>query len=304
MDLINIFEDYRNGNKKALDKLFRSNVEKNKIGDYIQGNLIILDEELFFITNKIYRYYSTPYKFAKKNKDKKNNDFKENKSAKDKRYATYNEPPPKFREQVYCGSLNDLMSDAVLVLYKMFDDKSFVPQTSDEIYIEFYYRLLKCASDNIESSAYSIFENVFCENCDGEELSLFDLVAVKNNNSRMSSKYHGIFQEIASIIDNYDVKSLLKGDAFVQRNIIDLIRKYYKPTYDPQTDMNTYPKQKDMISYYQHEYGETISQPVYSAAVEGILKAICECTITLKGKSIKRSDFIKNMEENREENDI
>lgn len=304
MELIDIFNKYKNGDKSAFDTLFETEIEKDKLGGYIQSNLIIRDEELLFITNKIYRYYSMPYKFAKKNRDKQTNDFKENKSAKEKRYKIYNEPPPKFCEQVYCGSLNDLMGDAVLILCKMFDDKSFVPQTSGEIYIEFYYRLLKCAGENIKTSAYTFSENIICENCDGEELSLFDLVAVKKNNNNMSCKYHGVFEEIADIISRYDIKTLLKGDAFVQRNIVDLIKKYYKPTYNPTLDMNTYPRQKEMLAYYKYEYGESIEQSAYSAALENILKAICQCTINLKGKTIRRADFIKNKEETQEENDF
>lgn len=295
--MINVFNEYRNGNKSVLDKLFISEVEKDKYGDYIQGNLMILDEEILFIVKKIYFYYSMPCKFSKKNKNKNNNDFKEIKTEKEKRYEIYNVPPPKFYEQVYCGSFNDLMSDAVLILCKMFDDKSFVPQTSGEIYIEFYYRLLKCASSNIETSAYTLSENIFCESHDGEELSLFDLVAVKNKNNKISGKYHGVFEEIANIINKHDIKALLKRDAFVQRNVVDLIKKYYKPIYNPAKDTQEYPKQKDMIEFYRQEYGKAIAQPEYSAALEGILKAVCQCTVSLKGKSVKRSDFIKNKKE-------
>lgn len=279
MDLLNVFNEYRNGNKKALDKLFKSEVETDNFGDYIQGNLIILDEELFFITNKIYRYYSLPYRFAKKNKDDKKND----------EYFP-NEPPPKFYEQVYNGTFDDLVSDGALVLYTLFQDKDFKPLTSAEIYQEFYCRLLKKAGENIKTSAYGISEHIYF---DGEELSLFDLFPAKCDKSKISYKYRGVFEEIADVVGNYDVKLFLRSDAIIQKNIVDLIKKYYKPVYNPTLDINTYPRQKDMIVYYKHEYGETISQPEFSAALEGIMKAVCQCIVSLKGKLIKMSDFIK-----------
>lgn len=275
--MIGLFNEYRNGNKDVFNKLFvsraKKRMKKDRTVEYIGGELILFDFELESILKKIYRNYTKPYKFSRESEC------------------------PKFHEQVYNGTFEDLKADAVMVLYKLFSDKDFSPKTSGEIYKRLENDLKEFLGGTIEKSAYAISENVSRE---GKNISLFDLIPARNNKSRISSKYHGVFEEIFDIVSNYDVKLFLKGDAFVQRNIIDLIKKYYKPTYDLQTDMNIYPRQKDMIIYYQHEYGETISQPAYSAAVEGILKAICECTVSLKGKSVRRSDFVKNKEEQEE----
>lgn len=277
IDMIGLFNEYKSGNKNAFNKLFTSRAKKrmrkDRTVDYIGSELIIFDFELESILKKIYEYYKLPYIFPRESKC------------------------PKFYEQIYNGSFEDLKADAVMVLHKLFNDKNFAPQTSGEIYQRLEYDLKKYLDSTIETSAYTISENVSCE---GKNVSLFDLIPAKNEKSRISSKYHGVFEEIFDIVSNYDVKALLRSDAFTQRNIIDLIEKYYKPTYNPQMDMNTYPRQKDMLVYYKHEYKETISQPAYSAAIEGILKAICECTISLKGKSVKRADFIKNEEEQEE----
>lgn len=275
IDMISLYNEYKNGNRDVFNKLFISRVkrDKHKNDDYIESKLIIFDIELECILKKIYGYYKMPYIFPRES------------------------DCPKFHEQIYSGSFEDLKADAVMVLYELFNDKDFSPQTSGEIYQRLENDLKEFLGGTIEKSAYSISENV---NCEGKNISLFDLIPAKNEKSRISSKYHGVFEEIFDIVSNYDVKALLRSDAFTQRNIIDLIEKYYKPTYNPKLDMNTYPRQKDMISYYKYEYRETISQPAYSAAIEAILKAICECTVSLKGKSVKRADFIKNKEEQEE----
>lgn len=277
-----LFNEYRNGNKDAFNKLFFSRAKrrmrKDRTVEYIRSELILFDFELESILKKIYTHYTKPWKLSRESKC------------------------PKFHEQVYNGTFEDLKADTAMILYKLFNDKNFRPQTSGEIYQRLEYDLKKFLDDTIKTSAYAaVSENVSYE---GKNISIFNLLPARSNKSKTSTKYHGVFEEIFDVVNNYDIKVLLKGDAFVQRNIVDLIKKYYKPTYDPQTDMNTYPKQKDMIAFYGHEYGETISQPEYSCAVEGILKAICECTVSLKGKPVRRSDFIKNMEENQEENDF
>lgn len=276
IDMIGLLNEYRSGNKDAFNKLFvseaRKRTRKDRTIEYIGNELILFDFELECILKKIYRYYKMPCKFSKESEC------------------------PKFHEQIYNGSFEDLKADGVMVLYKLFNDKNFKPKTSGEIYERLEYDLKKFLDGTIETSIFAVSENI---NFEGKNISRFDLIPAKNGKNT-ASKYRGVFQELFDIVNNYDIKKLLKNDAFVQRNIIDLIEKYYKPTYDPKTDMNTYPKQKDMIAYYGHEYGETISQPEYSCAVEGILKAICECTISLKGKNIKRSDFIKDKEEQEE----
>lgn len=296
MELLDVLNEYRNGNKKIFDILFTNDIETNELGECVQGKLIMCDNELYYIVAKIYHYYSLPYKFGKKKNGKEKN--------KDDKNPFKNEPPPKFYEQVYNGTFHDLMGDGALVLYTLFQDKNFVPLTSAEIYQEFYWRLLQKASENIRISSYGISENI---DYDGEEhfekISLFDLIPAKSDKSKMSYKYRGVFQEIADVISNYDIKLFLRSDAIIQKNIVDLIKKYYKPVYNPTLDMNTYPRQKDMLCYYKYEFGETISQPEFSTAIEGILKAICECTVSLKGKPIKRSDFIKERR-NTEINDI
>ena len=276
MELKDIFYTYRTGDKRIINQLFAIGVEKTRyFEDYINSFSEIQDKKLDNIVKNTYHTYIKPYKKPKGSKC------------------------PKYFEAIYGGNLDDMRADAMMIFLKMTEDKSFNPETSGEIYSEFEYRLKEYLGSVVEISAYSVPETEITNG----EFDLFDLIPTKINKDKRTGDYFGVFQEIADIVNNYDVKCLLRDDSKIQKNIVDLIRKYYVPTYNEKLDMCVYPQQKDMIYYYQKDYGENISQPQYSNALEAILKSICQCVISLKGKPVRRSWFIKNNVED-SENDV
>lgn len=277
MDLKNIFYTYRTGDKRIINQLFAIGVEKTRyFEDYINSFSEIQDKKLDNIVKDIYYTYIKPYKKPKGSKC------------------------PKYFEAIYCGSLNDMRADAMMIFLKMTEDKSFNPETSGEIYSEFEYRLKEYLGSIVETSAYSVPESEITNG----EFDLLDLIPSKIHKDKRTGDYFGVFQEIADIVNTCDIKNLLRDDAKTQQNIVDLIRKYYVPTYNEKLDTCVYPRQKDMIYYYQQEYGESISQSQYSNALEAILKSICQCVTSLKGKPVRRSWFTKDNTEEDSENDI
>lgn len=277
MDLLDIFYQYRNGDKNVINLLFITGIEETMyFKEYVGSCSKIRDEKLDNIVKSIYYTYIKPYKYPKGSKC------------------------PKYCEQIYTGSLDDMRSDAMMIFIQMTKDKNFNPKTDGQIYSELEYRLKEFLGSVVETSVYSPTET---EYTDGE-FDLVNLIANKTRKDKPTGDYFGVFQEIFDIISNFDVKCLLRDDAKTQRNIVDLIRKFYIPTYDEKLGVCVYPRQKDMISYYQREYGETISQSQYSNSLEMILKSICQCVTSLKGKPVRRSWFIKDNMEEDSENDI
>ncbi len=276
--IFKIFTEYKNGNKKIYDKLLRNKDIFNESGNYITTDLLFNDPILEEIAHKAYNVYRKPYKFKKGNSC------------------------PKFHEMTYCGTLSDVRSELWMVLHDLFKCDYFYPKSSKAIYEQVNYNLLVRLGENIKTSQYAFSENTV--NDDGEKISILDMIPKRDLRFyglyEMNTGYYGVYREIHDIVTNYDIKKLLRSNAHVQRNIIDLIQKYYKPCYDDIKDMQTYPEQKDMIEYYEKEYGVKISQPEYSAALENIFQVIIQCTVSLKAKNIKRSDFINNKKEGKQ----
>lgn len=277
MDLLDIFYRYRNGDKNIINQLFIAGIiETIHFKEYIGSFSEIRDEKLDNIVKSIYYTYIKPYKKPKGSKC------------------------PKYYEQIYTGTLNDMRSDAVIIFIQMVEDKNFNPETDGQIYGEFEYRLKEFLGSVVATSCYSPTETEITDN----EFCLLDLFPNKPRKDKRTGDYFGIFQEIFDIVNTCDIKCLLRDDAKTQQNIVDLIRKYYVPTYNEKLGVCIYPRQKDMISYYQKEYGESISQSQYSSSLEAILKSICQCVTSLKGKPVRRSWFIKDNTEEDSENDV
>lgn len=246
--------------------LCTDNVIKDGL-DYGQSDLKINDEGLECCIMSWYEVYRLPYKRSKGDKC------------------------TKFNEQVYNGSREDMKLDMLIELYKLFEDTTFCPTTNAEIYSRLKYNTINTIGENIDTSCLSKSDIVYDD--DGEEYSLLDIV--KDNEYTNLDKdyyYNGVMLEIADIVHNFDVKLLLKKDAYVQRNVIDIIYKYYDYRYNEQSDECELPKQSEMIEYYKTEFGTKITQSQYSRALSDIFKAICNCTISLKGVDIKRDFFI------------
>lgn len=266
--LFDIFTEYRNGNKKIFDTLYSDNVKRNKCKDYENGELVINDEGLNNLVNFLYAHYSLPYKFSK------------------------DDVCPKFSEQVYNGTKEDLKVDMMIVLHSLFNDKKFNPADSSDIYKAVSNKTKQLLGDNISTSVLADTDIRIDEN--GEEYSLLEAVSDKDLfKIETHCDYIGIMAEVVPIIRNYDIKQLLKKDADVQRKVIDTIYKYYDYCYDEVLDDNKLPRQEDMIEYYYKEYGSRISQSQYSRALNDIFKVICECTVQLKGAEITREDFVR-----------
>lgn len=268
--IFDVFREYRNGNKDVFDTLCsdKVKVKRDECKDYDKGKLIINDKVLNNLANFLYLHYRLPYKFSK------------------------NDACPKFSEQVYNGTREDLRADMMVILFSLFNDEKFNPADSSDIYKAVAYKTLQLLGDSISTSAFAGTDLRVNEN--GEEYSLFESIGKKDLlNIDNHCDYIGVMAEIVQIVRNYDIKQFLKKDADVQRKVIDIIYKYYDYRYDEALGENKLPNQEDMIDYYYKEYGSRITQSQYSRALNDIFKVICECTIQLKGAKITREDFIR-----------
>lgn len=93
MDLINIFNEYRNGNKTVIDKLFTSKDNFNRKGGYTGTDVIITDTGLDLLAYRIYEHYRKKAKFIPKH-----------------------DGIAKYSEQPYFGTLNDVKMEIYIVL--------------------------------------------------------------------------------------------------------------------------------------------------------------------------------------------
>ena len=278
-ELIDVFNEYRNGNKKIFDTLYRDNISKDGL-DYGANDLKINDVGLNHCIYGWYEYFRQHCKFSKKSKC------------------------PKFNEQVFSGSVEDLKQIVLLELYKLCKDRNFAPETNHDIYAKLKYNTMKILGIDIAVSAYAESDIRIDEN--GEEYSLFEEYSLLEDYLNANEipenilfrnpkyKYIGIMAEIVELLRKHDVKSLLKrNDADTQCRIIDLIYKYYNYIYDENTDEINLPDQNKMLEYYKYEYGESITQDIYSRALNHIFKSIMELTTSFIDRNINRSDFTK-----------
>lgn len=275
IEIYDIFKKYRAGETDVINILCRDGVEWNKnqsYDNYYGGSLKITNNGLSGTIHNLYKVYKKPYIIPKKKKDGTDNKI------------------PKFHEQTYCGTENDLRSDSMIILIQIFNDKTFTPETSEEIYERFMFEMLRFLNKQIETSVYAITDTRVNKN--GKEFSMFELIPVKKEKN-VSSGFTGIYKEIAEIIYNYDIKELLRRDAETQKKIIDVIRQHYKYYFDNEHGTYKLPTQEDMISYYKDMFSESILQSEYSRALDSIFTSICQCTTSLKGTDLNRHEFKK-----------
>ncbi|MBQ3161829.1 MAG: hypothetical protein IJC04_06850 [Oscillospiraceae bacterium] len=272
-ELIDVFKEYRNGNKEIFDTLYRDKIE-TKTSDngeeliYQGSSLVINDEGLNNHICTMYDKFSKPYKYEK------------------------DSVCPKYYEQVYNGSKQDLKLDAITVLYRLFNNSSFNPVTSEEIYAVWKYEMITLLNDNIKFSALAKSDRVYDED-EQEEYTLIDKQSMDNRfDIEITYDYVGVVAEVKRFLPN--IKKLLQKGADTQCQIIDLICKYYDYSYNAETDTFELPTQEHMIEYYKKEYGKTISQPRYSQILNSIFNVMADCTLGLKGKCVEREQFIKS----------
>lgn len=268
MELIEILQEYRNGNKDIFNVLYSDEITKDGLA-YGRSNLKINDEGLEHCILGWYETYRLPYKLPKGNKC------------------------TKFSEQVYNGSKEDLKLDVLTELFKLFEDTSFCPKTNSEIYSRLKYETVKVIGENIDTSALGISDIRYDD--EGEEYSVFETEMTDNYLDFQVDRNDGYCQAISEVQEALPyIKSLLRNGAESQQKVIDLICKYYDFNYyDSKKDTYSLPKQQNMLRLYRKEYGKSISQARYSKILNRIFDVMADCTISLKGKNVKRNKFKK-----------
>lgn len=267
IELIEIFREYRNGNKDIFNTLYTDGVIKDYIL-YRRSDLKINDKGLDCCVKGWYEDYRLPYK-----------------SAKGEKYT-------KFTEQVYNGSREDMKLDMLLELYKLLEDTTFCPTSNADIYSKLKYNTIKTIGANIDTSCLS--ESDIAYNAKGEEYSVFEIKHLENYlnfDYENNDGYCQVVTEVKEVFPN--IKNILKKGADTQRKVIDLICKYYDYThYDDGAEAYVLPPQNEMLRMFKEEYGTEISQPRYSAILSSIFDVMADCSISLKGKNIERQKFI------------
>lgn len=267
IELIEVLQEYRNGNKDILNTLYSDSVSKDGL-NYGESNLKINDAGLECCIDSWYEWYRTTYKSAK------------------------GEKCTKFSEQVYNGSKEDMKLDVLTELFKLFEDTSFCPETNAEIYSRLKYNTVNVIGKNIDTSAFGISDISYDD--DGEEYSLFEnMTAFNDLNFKFDANdgYSQVITEVKEVFPN--IKKILKKGATAQSEIIDLICKHYDYNYyDEYSESYNFPPQNQMLEYYNKEYGKKMSQPRYSKILSSIFDVMANCTVSLKGKNVERQQFI------------
>lgn len=277
LDLINIFNEYRNGNKTVIDKLFTSKDRFNRKGGYIGTNVVILDIGLDNLANSIYYHYQKKAKFTQKNGS-----------------------ISKFSESPYLGTENDVKMEMFIVLREIFDDTCFDPKTSEKIYKEVKNRLQRRLGKIIGKSAFAFSENVV--NGNGEEISLLDVVEsygllsceppfIGNELDKNDFKHRHEIAEILNVLKKHDIKTLIRANAHAQMNFIDFLKKNYHLVYLSKEQSVRYPLEKELLKKYCQKYGD-ISQQRFSAMLRQLFDLLCSCTVTINNNVVTRETYL------------
>lgn len=266
-ELIEVFKEYRNGNKDIFDSLYSDKVKytySDGMKEYDECHFIIVDASAAKVTNNVYRLFT--------------------------QYGTFIEQG-KYFKQVYKGSKDDFQKDAIMILLEIFKDKSFDAETTKDICGKLKHRLKKYMSDTIKTSVYSISDIYSDENDD--ECSYFETVSEMPDfdSNEIGEGYIGEIKELMDILKHYNVTDLCSPNATAQREIIDLIKTKYKYRYYSEDDCCDLPKDIEMISFYQLKYRKDISQQQYSSVLDELFKVMCDCTSDLKGLNITRKQY-------------
>lgn len=195
IEIIEVLQEYRNGNKDILNTLYSDKVKyKNNSGFkfYDRSQFVILDNGIRSISNKTY------------------NIFKQ---------SGINEKAGKYTESTYCGNENDFAKETIMVLINLFNDKSFVPATSKEVYGQLKYNLKKYLNNSLNSvcSISDVFTNY--EDDDNEECSYYDFIS-QMPDFDFSEKHEGYIGEIKELMDilkTYDIMDFCSPNATAQK---------------------------------------------------------------------------------------
>lgn len=226
------------------------------------------------MSDLLYRKYSVPYK---------------------RPHGRY----PKYYSAAYNETIQDMRKDIVLVLLRLLNDKNFTAESEAALYSKLLFEMVKHINCCISISPYTAPDEIIT--VDGEIVSFIntvndttvnieaDITDPENAHKRI---YRIYIDEILKILQSCDITELCQSDAEVQKNIINMIIKYYRSYYNEKTDIVRYPNEKEMLDFYRSEHGE-ISQSQYSRALGAVFKILCNCTTSLKGYSHTRAEFIK-----------
>ena len=284
IELIDVFNEYRNGNKKIFDTLYRDEVE------YTYGNKQDDDTE-FDEDDDGRKYKRSHFKLTDINLER----------IIINRYREFIEfgvdtEHNKYSDSVYCGTIEDLKKTAIAILHQMFKDQSFNPQTSSEIYQTLTYKLKLFLGKSIGTSVH--YNSDIFVNSDDKECSYYSLIKnpcqsgfIDEDEEDLKGKYIGEIRELMNILKTYDIKELCSSNATTQINVIELLQRYHNYKYYPNKDEIRLPKDFEMISMYQLKYNEELSQQRYSAVLDEIFNLLSNCVIELKGTSFTRNQY-------------
>ena len=224
VELIEIFREYRNGNKKIFDTLYRDEVE------YTYGNKQDDDTDLEEDDNDDGKKYKrSHFKLTDVNLER----------IIINRYREFTEfgidtEHNKYSDSLYCGTIEDLKKTAIAILHQIFKDQSFNPQTSSEIYQTLTYKLKLFLGKSIGTSVH--YNSDIFVNSDEEEDSYYSLI--KNpcqsgfiDEEKVKGEYIGEIKELMDILKDYDIKELCSPNATTQRNVIELLQMYHNYKY-------------------------------------------------------------------------
>lgn len=282
MDLINIFNEYRRGNKKALDELFTFKngfKHRGNRSSYSEAQIIVNDPILDALAKKIFYHYRTKAKFTKK----KNG-------------------ISKFSETPYLGTENDVKMEMFIVLRKLFDDMNFNPKNSKEIGEVVKYRLQRRLGKIIGKSTFALSENFVT--ADGDTISLLDVAESYNLLSFESPfigdeldnddfKHRHEITEILNVLRKYDIQDLIQCNATAQMNFVDFIYKNYKLVYEHKEQSVRFPTETELLTKYCQMYGN-ISQQRFSAMLRQLFDLLCSCTTTINNYVTTREIYLNN----------
>lgn len=282
MDLFNIFNEYRNGNKKALDKMFTFKdgfKHRGSRSSYSETQIIINNQILNALAEKIYHHYKSKTKFTKK------------KSG-----------ISKFSESPYLGTENDVKMEMFVVLRELFDDMNFNPKSSKEIGEVVKYRLQRRLGKIIGKSAFAFSENIV--NGDGEKVSLLDVVEsygllpcespfIGDELDKDDFKHRYEIAEILNVLEKHDIKTLIQGNAVAQMSFIDFLRKNYHLIYDVKEWSMRYPTEKELLEKYCQEYG-SVSQQRFSAILRQLFNLLCDFTTIINNNFVSREMYLND----------
>lgn len=252
MILKEILTEYRNGNKKAIEKIYIHCISNS-------GMIIkILDKEL---ENTIKRTYTD--------------------------YLQEGITTRKRVNAVFNGDINDMTEIFISELYCLFDDESFEPADETTVFKVLKYNVIRRLNQELKSEPLTRAIVVTNKNDDDEEYEIIPAQLIYNPFDDVpESGYSGANKELLNVIRSVDVERLCRSNAETQINVANLIKKYYR-----EVD-SKYPSLDKMLEHYKNEYGCEISKDIYSRALNTLFGLICSNTTVYKGLDINRRDYI------------